>query len=140
MNADYYIEKLKARVLENPGSRLFLTLAEELRKREELEEALTVLKSGIEKNPAFAAARLTLGRWLFKDNKFREARKEFSAVLDVCPGDGFATRYLGEIDMQLEGENDDVRRRTVERLNDFREAVRKRFSAGVPDGTAAGDR
>ncbi len=140
MNADYYIEKLRERVIENPGSRLFLTLAEELRKRDEQEEAMMVLRDGIGKNPSFSAARLTLGRWLLKDGKSEEAKSEFSAVLELSPGDRFAARYLKEIEIQLGGDRDAVRRRTIERLNKFLEAVRVRFDAGSIGGPAAGDR
>lgn len=140
MNTDNYIDKLRGCVLENPGSRLSLALAEELRKRDESEEAVNVLRNGIENNPSFAAARLTLGRWLLKDNKLREAREEFSAVLDVVPSDSFASRYIGEIDMQLEGELGDARLRTVGRLNEFLEAVRKKFPAGASGDAAEGDR
>jgi len=140
MNADYYIEKLRERVLANPGSKLILTLAEELKKRGEQEEALMMLKVGIAQNPAFAAARLTLGRWFLKDDKLDEARKEFSAVLQVSPGDKFALRYLKEIDAKRGGGEGAAGKRTIERLNRFQDAVRKRFASASPDDLAAGDR
>jgi tetratricopeptide (TPR) repeat protein len=140
MNADYYIEKLRERVLANPGSKLILTLAEELKKRGEQEEALLVLKEGIAQNPAFAAARLTLGRWFLKDDKLDEARKEFSAVLEVSPGDKFALHYLKEIDAKMGGGEGAAGKRTIERLNRFQDAVRKRFASTSLDDLAAGDR
>jgi len=140
MNADYYIEKLRERVLANPGSKLILTLAEELKKRGEQEEALMMLKVGIAQNPAFAAARLTLGRWFLRDDKLDEARKEFSAVLEVSPGDKFALRYLKEIDAKRGGGEGAAGKRTIERLNRFQDAVRKRFASASPDDLAAGDR
>jgi tetratricopeptide (TPR) repeat protein len=140
MNADYYIEKLRERVLANPGSKLILTLAEELRKRGEQEEALMVLKEGIAQNPAFAAARLTLGRWFLKDDKLDEARKEFSAVLEVSPGDKFALRYLKEIDAKMAGEKGAAGKKIIERLNRFQDAIKKRFASASLDDLTAGDR
>jgi tetratricopeptide (TPR) repeat protein len=140
MNADYYIEKLRERVLANPGSKLILTLAEELRKRGEQEEALMVLKEGIAQNPAFAAARLTLGRWFVRDDKLDDARKEFTAVLEVSPGDKFALRYLKDLDTKMGGEKGAARRRTIERLNRFQHAINKRFASASPYDLAAGDR
>lgn len=133
MDADYYLEKLRDRVLEDPGSRLFLTLAEELRKRGEMEEAFMVLKHGIENNPAFASARLTLGRWYLKDEKLDEAKQEFTAVLNISPDDKFALRYMKEIDSKKMAGMSDSSKKKVERLNAFRDAIKKRFS---PDNTA----
>lgn len=140
MNADFFIEKLRERVLENPDSRLFLTLAEELKKRGEEEEALLVLKEGIEKNPAFAAARLTLGRWYLKDNRIEEARKEFSVVLEISPGDKFALRYLREIETKKAGGKGDAGRNAVVRLNGFLAAIKKRFAVDSSHDLVRGDR
>ena len=140
MNADFFIEKLRERVLESPGSRLILTLAEELNKRGEHEEALIVLRNGIVKNPSFVAARLTLGRWYIKDNKLDDARKEFYAVIEISPGDKFALHYLEEIEAKLSAGKGDARRRTIDRLNQFQEAIHKRFNAGPLNDITAGDR
>jgi tetratricopeptide (TPR) repeat protein len=140
MNADLFIEKLRDRVRESPGSRLFLTLAEELKKRGEYEEAFMVLRDGIEKNPAFLSARLTLGRWYLKDNKLDDARKEFSAVVEVSPGDKFALRYLSEIETKLSAGKSDAKLRTIDRLNQFREAIHHRFNPNPLNNNSAGDR
>lgn len=140
MNAGFFIEKLRERVLESPGSRLFLTLAEELKKRGENEEAYMVLRDGIEKNPAFTAARLTLGRWYLRDGKLEEAKREFLAVTEVSPGDRFALRYLGEIEAQLPAGKVDSRRKTIDTLNRFREAIHRRFDANSLNNSRAGDR
>ena len=140
MNSDYYIEKLRDRVLQDTGSRLFLTLAEELRKRGEQEEAVIVLKNGIEQNRSFTAARLTLGRWLLKDNKLDEACREFSAVLELSPGDRFAVRYLKEIESQMAATKGGAAGRTIERLNRFQAAINKRFAPDARNEFSAGDR
>jgi Flp pilus assembly protein TadD len=125
MNADFYIEKLKEMVSDNPDSKLFLTLAEELRKRGENEEATAVIKAGINKNPSFVSARLTLGRWNLKDGLMEEAEKEFTHVLEFSPDDKFAARYLKDIREQTGNERI---RRTTERLNRLLEGIKKAFA------------
>lgn len=140
MNADYFIEKLKERVLEAPESKLFLTLAEELRKRGEDEEAFMVLKDGIGKNPSFVAARLTLGRWYLRENRLDEAKRELLAVTDYAPGDRFALRYLGDIETRLKAEGGSSIQKTVDRLTRFREAIHSRFGSESLSEKRAGDR
>jgi tetratricopeptide (TPR) repeat protein len=135
MNADFYIEKLKEMVRDNPDSRLFLTLAEELRKRGESEEAMAVIRTGINNNPSFVSARLTLGRWNLKDGLLEEAEKEFAHVLELSPDDKFAARYLKDIGVQMGSYRI---RRTTERLNKLLEGIKKAFA---PDssGLTAGE-
>ena len=140
MNADYYIEKLRERVLQDPGSKLFLTLAEELRKKGEQDEAVMVLKNGIGQNRSYAAARLALGRWLLQDNKIEEAGREFSAVLDLSPGDKFAVRYLKGIESQMAATKGGAAGKTIERLNRFQAAINKRFAPDALNDLASGDR
>lgn len=124
-SADFFIEKLKGMVKTTPDSRLFLTLAEELKKRDENEEAMAVLTAGIRNNPTFVAARLTLGRWYLKDGLFPEARKEFTRVLELDPGDKFAARYIREADKKI----GNVRGVEVaQRLNKFLDRVKKAFA------------
>jgi tetratricopeptide (TPR) repeat protein len=135
MNADFYIEKLKEMVRDNPDSKLFLTLAEELRKRGESEEALAVIKAGINESPSFVSARLTLGRWNLKDGLWEEAEKEFKHVLEISPGDKFAARYLKDIRAQTGG---DRIRRTTERLNKLLEGIKKAFGPDPSGRLTAG--
>jgi tetratricopeptide (TPR) repeat protein len=123
-NADFYIEKLKGMVKSAPDSRLFLTLAEELKKRDEHEEAMTVLSAGIRNNPTFVAARLTLGRWYLKEGLFPEARKEFTHVLELAPDDKFAARYIREADSKI---GDVKGAKVVQRLNKLLDGVKKAF-------------
>jgi len=136
MNADFYIEKLKDMVRDNPDSKLFLTLSEELRKRGEGQEAMAVLKTGISNNPSFVSARLTLGRWHLKDGLLEEAKKEFMHVLELSPDDKFAVHYLKDIDGQVDGEK---ARRTVERLNKLLEGIKKAFAPDSSGRLTAGN-
>ena len=129
INADFYIEKLKDMVRDNPDSKLFLTLAEELRKRGESDEAMSVLTAGISKSPSFISARLTLGRWHLRDGRLAEARKEFAQVLELAPADRFATRYMKEIEDSIVNSKG---RRAIESLNRLLDGIRKAFAAAQP--------
>jgi Flp pilus assembly protein TadD len=135
LNADFYIEKLKDMVKANPDSKLFLTLAEELRKRDEPDEAMSVLKTGIDNNPSFVSARLTLGRWHLRDGRIAEAEKEFRHVLELAPDDRFASRYLKEIADQV---MDTRSPQVIERLNKLLNGIRKAFAADSPTQAGAG--
>ena len=95
-NESAYLKRLKERIRQNPDSKLFLSLAEELRKGGRTDEATAMLVDGIRRNPEFAAARLTLGRWYLSANMFEEAKKEFSELVEKFPGNAFAHRGLAE--------------------------------------------
>jgi|WetSurMetagenome_2_1015567.scaffolds.fasta_scaffold00076_36 predicted Zn-dependent protease len=123
-SADFYLEKLREMVKTTPDSKLFLTLAEELRKRDESEEAMAVLTAGVKANPAFVAARLTLGRWYLRDKRYPEARKEFADVLGLAPGDKFALRYIKEVETCMGNVKG---AKVVKRLNEFLEGIERAF-------------
>src|SRR5208283_915589 len=101
MESSTYIKKLRERLSQQPGSRLFLSLAEELRKLDLSDEAADLLIEGIGKNPDFLAARLTLGRWYLQGNNFEKALEQFSAVLEKAPGNHFAGRGVDEANRAL---------------------------------------
>ncbi|MGD0281029.1 MAG: hypothetical protein ABSB95_01550 [Dissulfurispiraceae bacterium] len=75
-----FILRLKDRLEQDPGSKLFLSLAEELRKRDRVEEAVALLVDGISRRPDFPAAQLTLGRWYLS---LAEANKELVIFSEV---------------------------------------------------------
>ena len=101
MESSTYIKKLRERLSQQPGSKLFLSLAEELRKLDLGDEAVELLIEGLGKNPDFLAARLTLGRWYLQGNKFAEALEQFSSVLEKAPGNNFARKGLAEANRAL---------------------------------------
>ncbi len=97
------IDELRKRLEKEPGSRLFAQLAEELRKSGELGEAIEVCRAGLEKQPGYWPARMTLGRALGESGDLEGARPEFEAVLKAAPDNILASRLLGE---SLEGSGD----------------------------------
>lgn len=101
MDDSAYIKRLKERLRQKPESKVFLSLAEELRKHDRIDDAIAVLIDGIKKNPGFVAARLTLGRWYLAGAMFQEAKKEFLDVLAKDPGNVFAHKGLAEVSRNL---------------------------------------
>lgn len=91
------IEKLKVRVEKDPNSRLFLPLAEEYRKAGMLDEAISVLLKGLERQPGYTSARVALGKIYLEKKMIEDARREFEKVIAAIPDNLFAHKKLAEI-------------------------------------------
>ena len=89
-------DELRKRLEKDPGSRLFAQLAEELRKAGNLDEAIAVCRSGLEKHPSYPSAHMTLGRALFDRGDLSGARTELESVLKGAADNILASRLLGE--------------------------------------------
>lgn len=91
------IEKLKARVERDSGSKLFLPLAEEYRKSGMLDEAIAVILRGLEQQPDYVSARVALGRLYLEKEMAEEAKAEFEKVVEIIPDNLFSHKKLAEI-------------------------------------------
>lgn len=90
------IEELRFRLKTDAKSRLFYPLAEELRKAGQLEEAESVLRTGLEHHPTYLSAWVSLGRVL-RDQKNDDAAVEpLSKALQLDPGNVVAARLLAD--------------------------------------------
>ena len=94
--ADSRIDDLRRRLDRDPGSRLFAQLAEEHRKAGEHAEAIRVARAGLAQHPAYASARLTLGRALLDSGDAAGARVELETALREAPDNILASRFLGQ--------------------------------------------
>lgn len=101
MHDSSYIKRLKERLRQRPGSRLALSLAEEFRKQDMMESAISVLVDCIRKNPDFYAARLTLGRWYLSSEMLPEARNVLSELVQREPVNLNARKMLAEVYVRL---------------------------------------
>lgn len=112
------IEKLKEKVDRDPSSKLFVPLAEEYRKEGLLDEAIGVLLNGLETQPNYMSARVSLGKIYLEKGMFDEARSEFENVVHVIPDNLYAHKKLAEMYRDT-GERDLAVKslRTVLRLN-----------------------
>ena len=91
------IEKLKERVDKDPNSKLFVPLAEEYKKEGMLDDAISVLLGGIERQPGYMSARVSLGKIYLEKGMMNEARSEFENVVKSIPDNLYAHKKLAEI-------------------------------------------
>lgn len=108
MDNSIYIKRLKEGLKQKPNSRLFLSLAEELKKVDKVDEAIAILVEGIKKDP-FPAARLTLGMCYLLKNMPDKAKAEFLGVIKESPENISAYKGLAEV-YKLLGNAEDVAR------------------------------
>lgn len=88
--------ELRRKLEKDPGSRLFAQLAEELRKEGKHDEAISVARKGLEKNPNYPSARLTLARALLDSGRPAEAKPELESIVKASPDNIMASRLLGD--------------------------------------------
>lgn len=91
------IEKLREKVDKDPNSKLFVPLAEEYRKEGMADEAIEVLRKGLEIHPGYMSARVSLGKIYLEKGKMEEARIEFESVIKSIPDNLYAHKKLAEI-------------------------------------------
>ncbi len=95
------IERLKEKIEKNPNSKLFVPLAEEYKKAGMLDEAINVLTKGLELQPNYLSARVSLGKVYMEKGMLNESRAEFEKVISVIPDNLYAHKKLAEIYRQL---------------------------------------
>ena len=91
------IDKLREKVEKDPNSKLFVPLAEEYKKEGMLDEAIQVLLTGIERQPGYMSARVSLGKIYLEKGMVNEARSEFENVIGSIPDNLYAHKKLAEI-------------------------------------------
>jgi tetratricopeptide (TPR) repeat protein len=99
------LERLKEKVDKDPNSKLFFPLAEEYKKAGMLDEAIDVLMKGLNSQPDYMSARVSLGKIYLEKSMVNEARAEFEKVINSKPDNLFVHRKLAEIYRNL-GERD----------------------------------
>ena len=75
MGLEEEIRELEKRFSEAPDSRLFLPLADALRRAGELERAVKLCREGLERFPDFASARVLLGECLAESGDLEQAEQ-----------------------------------------------------------------
>lgn len=103
------LEKLERKHAENPEGRYFVPLANAYRKVGELDQAIDVLREGLEKHRDYLSAHIVLGRCLADKGDAEAAEAEFRYVLTLDPQNLIALRTLGEISL-ADGKIEDAER------------------------------
>jgi tetratricopeptide (TPR) repeat protein len=91
------LDELRRRVDKDPASIAFASLAEELRKAGEHDEAIRVCRAGLEHHPGYVSAHVTLGRALLELQQYPEARTELEFVLHAAPDNLLALKCMSEL-------------------------------------------
>lgn len=81
MNGGERLEALRQRWEDDPGSRIFLQLAEEYRRQGEMEKALGVLEDGLKRHPNYLSAQVALGRCQLELGDAAAARQVLERVV-----------------------------------------------------------
>jgi len=95
--AEARIRDLERRLDLDPGSRLFVSLAEEYRKVGRTRDALSALQKGLLAHPGYIAAQVALGRAYVEANLPTDAIATFTKVLVADPANLVAAKSLADI-------------------------------------------
>jgi tetratricopeptide (TPR) repeat protein len=96
------IERLKEKIARDPNSKLFVPLAEEYKM---YDEAIDTLTKGLDQQPGYLSARVSLGKIYIERGMLAEARAEFEKVISAIPDNLYAHKKLAEIYREV-GEKD----------------------------------
>jgi tetratricopeptide (TPR) repeat protein len=91
------IEKLEKRWAENPKGRNFAPLADAYRKAGELDRAIELCKSGLERHPDYVSAHIVYGRCFLDLKNDTAASQVFRKVLDLDPENVLGLKLLADI-------------------------------------------
>lgn len=93
-------EELEQRLQDQPGSRLFVQLAEEYRRLERYDDAVRTLEKGLEDQPTYLSARVLLGRCLLESGDAPGAVPELEKVLRQDQTHLLAHKLLAEAHLE----------------------------------------
>ncbi|MFQ5881729.1 MAG: tetratricopeptide repeat protein [Candidatus Methylomirabilales bacterium] len=91
------IERYKAKLDQDPHSRVFAQLADAYRKAGMLDEAIQVCQKGLSQHPNYASAYIVLGRAYFEKGDLPVAQEAFQRVLHLDPDNLLVHRFLGQL-------------------------------------------
>ncbi len=81
-------------MIKENNARSFIPIAEGYLKSGMVDEAISILKAGIQVNPRYLGARVSLGKAYLEKGKIEEALKEFEYAVNISPDNIFAHRKL----------------------------------------------
>jgi len=93
---DYRLEQFRFELREDPSSRSFFKLGECLRREDQLDEAVQILRAGLETHPGYIAAWVSLGRALLAGGKNIGAAEALTQALELDPDNAVAALFAGE--------------------------------------------
>jgi len=107
---DPEIEKLTEKLAKEPNSLVFAPLADSYRRSGLIEEAIDIVKKGLDKHPDYASAYIVLGR-CYQDQKMYElARAEFEKALEIAPENFVAAKLYANMLVSLGQKEEAIKR------------------------------
>lgn len=94
---EYLVSSFRQQLKADPTSRVFLRLAEELRKGGVYADAVSVCEDGLTHHPRYVPALVCLGRCQKRLGQLDAAEKVFRQVLDMTADNSHALRGLSDI-------------------------------------------
>lgn len=94
---DPEIERLTELYEKDPTARIFAPLADAYRKSKLWDEAIDILKKGLEIHPDYVSAHLVLARCYYEKDMLQLAKKSLEKVLELDQQNIIALRLLGDI-------------------------------------------
>lgn len=91
------IERLEAKLLEDPHSLVFAQLADAYRGQGRLEEAIQICQEGLSHCANYVSAYMVLGRAYKEKGDLLQAREAFQRVLHLDPESVPAHKFLGDV-------------------------------------------
>jgi tetratricopeptide (TPR) repeat protein len=121
------IEELRFRVKNDPKSRLFYPLAEELLKVGGFAEAEEILRAGLAHHPSYLSAWVALGRVLQVQGKKHHAAEALHRALQLDPGNAVASNLLTAVSKDLRVHEQSALRVFLCHGSEDKDAVRKLY-------------
>ncbi|MEO0161813.1 MAG: tetratricopeptide repeat protein [candidate division WOR-3 bacterium] len=98
------IARLAERYNKDPKSRIFVQLADAYRKNNMVDEALEVLKQGLQYHPQYPLAHLILGKCYYDKRMFNQAKEALEKTIQLDPVNIVALRLLAQVCENLKDE------------------------------------
>ncbi|MEO0141761.1 MAG: tetratricopeptide repeat protein [candidate division WOR-3 bacterium] len=99
------IAKLSERYSKDPKSRIFVQLADAYRKNNMVDEALEVLKQGLQYHPNYPLAYLILGKCHLDRREYNQAKDALQKTVELDPMNIVALRLLVQVCNSLKDDN-----------------------------------
>jgi len=131
------IESLSVRLEADPKSKVFAQLADAYRKSNMTDEAIEIVKKGLEIHPNYAAAHFVLGRCYLEKRIYSLAREEFDRVASLDPHNVVALKLLADVQFAQGAKEEAVRRyRQVLDMDPMNAEVAERLAELLPPPVA----
>ncbi len=96
-----FIERYQKLFEKDPKSKVFAPLGEAYRKMGLMEEARSILETGVKLHPNFASGRVAYAKVLIDQKNFQGASEQLLAATDLSPENILAQKLLAECFIQL---------------------------------------